>query len=162
METKIKKGDLINVLAEGVSSDYEASGDISLVLVDSSEEMEDISDFYKLSRMQIFKIEKNDVHASLAKYGVNIGHFSLNAIKVKTTAVNDAETEVKINGEYIIPLTSRKSRPPVLEAYFSTEEEAHSICGALNKVELKKMKQLNEATEKALVTLDQIVKKNYV
>lgn len=162
MEKALRPGDLINVQAESIGSEYEANGDITLVQVESTDEMDDMSDFSKLAKMQIYKIVKNDVHADLARFGVNIGHFSLDAIKVKTIAINDSETEVKINGEYNVPIKKKKGRTPLLETYFPNVESASVIATSLNIIEKKKMKQLNSATEKALVTLDQIVAKGYV
>jgi hypothetical protein len=67
---------------------------------------------------------------------------------------------MRVNGEFDIPFKVKKTTA-LLETFFTSGERAGKICNKLNKVELKKMEQLQEAVEKGIVTLGQIIDKKY-
>ena len=156
----IKKGDLINVQVESARNQFKETGDFTKIVIESQESEDVFGDLASISKMQIYKIAKNDLHKDLAKYGVNVGHYTLEAIKVESLAF-PVEGEVKVNGEHDISFKTSKPKR-LSETYFLNEAVATAIATGLNMQELEKMKELNESVEKAVVMLDQIVEKAHV
>jgi len=158
--TDLKKGDLITVKHEDAAKSYQNAGNIDVVMIDVGGQPEGFNSMEALSKLQLNKVVKNDAHADLAEFGVNIGHFSLQQIKVETLAFEN-EGEVRVNGEHDVPYKKIK-RVPLPEAFFFEADEAEAICNELNKVEREKFIRLQDAASKGVVMLDTIVKKGYV
>jgi len=157
---EVKKGDVITVTHDEDVKEYKESGNIEVVMIETGNRPDGVRDMEALSQLKISKIIKNDAHPDLAKFGVNIGHFSIQQIKVESLAFPN-KGEVRINGEFDIPFKDAK-RVPLLDAFFFDENEAISLANTLNKMESEKFAELEECVKRGRVMLDTIVKKGYV
>lgn len=158
--TNLKKGDLITVQAEQVKRQYRETDDYTKVFTESDENDSGFGGLEELSKTHIFRIEKDDLHKDLSKFGLSVGHFTLRAIKVESLTF-PVEGEVRINGEYDIPFkSSRKSR--LAETYFFDEGVAKAIATGLNMAELEKMEELQGSVGKGITMLNQILESAHV
>ena len=157
---KAQEGDLITVQAESVKHQFMESGDFESVLIESGDSGGPLNDLEAWSKKHIYKIIKNDLHKEIAKYGVKIGRYTLEAIKIDSFAF-PVEGEVKVNGLHNIPFRAKK-RTRLADTYFLEDVTAGAIATALNIAERDKAVELRDAMEKAVVMLDQIVNKKAV
>ena len=153
-------GDLITVQVESTKHQYVETGDFNAVVIESEEKVDSFGGLEELSKKHIFKIVKDDLHKDLAKYGVNIGHCNLLAIKVDSLSF-PVDGEVRINGEFDIPFKKTK-KTRLVDTYFFNEAVPRAIATGLNIAERDKMIELRDSVDKAVVMLDQIVSKAHV
>jgi hypothetical protein len=160
-KVQLQAGDLVTVKA--VSEDYKGGQDFRDIKVRSQELPGGEDAIAKLMfESQIFKVEKHDVHEDLAKRGVNVGHYAIRGEDIEIFAVHDKQKrQIKVNGEHIIDLGGGTTSS-LSETFFFDEGFAYALANSLNKIELEKMKELEEAVGKAVVTLEQIVDKQFV
>lgn len=157
--TKVKEGDLINVVKE----EAKKGGDLKTIMVNIPAAGEGLG---RGRNRKIFKIKHTDFHESLTKLGVNVGHYTLEAIKVE--AINyppDRPDVIVVNGEFEIPdpdYSGVAIKKNIVDAYFDDEEVATSIAVQLNEAELEKLVELEDLVVKARGNMEDVVKNKRV
>jgi hypothetical protein len=157
---KLHPGDIITIQQEKIASDYARSRDFFSVVIETQETDEGFGDLLKLSKRNLFRVVKNDIHEDLAKLGVKVHHYTLQSENIESF-VFKANDEVLLNGAHMISLT-KANVSKLSEAIFLNERQANAIANSLNAEELKKLKELEESVAKALVFLDSVVKRELV
>jgi len=158
MTTKVKAGDLITI--EKIGQNYRENDDFDALLIDSNDDVsEAVSDIRKLRGKEIFKIEKTDIHPDLAKFGVNVRHYTLKGQPIEMFAFK--ENGILVNGEILIP-DGPGFGMKLKDRYFFNELEAQSYATVLNTGERDKMKELKGLVDKGYNMLEEIVTKAMV
>jgi len=157
--TKLKEGDLITV-AQDAANVYKKTGDIKAVIISNDNVAEELGDVRSLRGKAIYQLEHHSAHSSLERYGVNIGHFTLNGIKIESISFDNPDS-ILINGEIDIP-----DRPSatcgVMDKFFFDEGHAQSVATYLNTVELEKFKELSDLVNEGINMMETIVEKGRV
>ena len=157
---KANKGDLITVQVDQVKEQYRETGDYSKISIESNETTGGFEGLEQLSKAHIYRIEKDDLHKDLEKYGVRVGHFTLRAIKVESFSFVN-EGEVRVNGEFDVPFkVSRRTK--LADSYYFDEGVARAIATGLNMTEMEKLEELESSVEKAKNMLNQILESAHV